>query len=317
MKTFLTIALITASAITFAGCEPGPANTAANSTNAANTSNTNAAKPTSAAPTTEALLALEKSAHEAFKNKDAKFWETFLANNFVGFGPEGRLDRAAAMKLYAGTDCDVKSVTVSDEKMTTYGTDAAILTTKVTTDGTCGGNKIPTDSYAASGFVRDGDKWKGVFHGEVAVTDPKAAPAKAAPAAPGPKDGPASAEADNALATALLAIENKSWEAWKARDSKTLDEISTSNFQYLSSMGLKDKAESTKFWTATPCEIKSFALTDPQAVSLTKDLALITYKGSAVGTCEGKPVPPMLWVASFNMKEGDTWKNAFYMDVAP
>ena len=52
-----------------------------------------------------------------------------------------------------------------------------------------------------------------------------------------------------------------------------------------------------------------------QAVSLAPDVALVTYKADVKGTCDGRPVPPSVWVASFNQKEGDTWKNAFYTDV--
>jgi len=38
-----------------------------------------------AAPSKAAIEALEKSAYEAWKSKDAKFWDTFLADNFVGW----------------------------------------------------------------------------------------------------------------------------------------------------------------------------------------------------------------------------------------
>jgi hypothetical protein len=261
-------------------------------------------------------MTLEKSAHDAFKNKDAKFWETFLSDKFVGFGATGRMDRAASMKQYAGTDCDVKSTTLSDEQMIAYGADAAILTTKVTSDGTCGGKKIPAETWAATAYVRDGDKWKAAFHAEAPVADPKAAPAKPAAAAPAKKEDTSEAT-DDALTTALLAVENKAWEGWKNRDAKAQSDLATSDFRYLSSTGLKNKDESIKGWSEPKCDIKSFSLTDPMAVSLTNDFALVTYKGNASATCDGKPVPPLVWVASFNMKEGDTWKNAFYFDVAP
>ena len=47
------------------------------------TSNT-AEKTAPAAPTKDALVTLEKSAYEAWKSKDAKFWDTFLSDKFVG-----------------------------------------------------------------------------------------------------------------------------------------------------------------------------------------------------------------------------------------
>ncbi len=320
MRIILSL-LLSVDAIALSDCEAPPAgNAGANKANTANTTNTNAAKPVAAAPTKEALMAIEKSAHEAFKNKDAKFWETFLSDKFVAFAqPAGRLDRAAAVKLYSGADCDLKSYSISDDQMTSYGADAAIVTYKLTSDGTCAGQKMDTETWVASAYVRSGDQWKGAFHAEAPIVDPKAAPAKSAPAKPAPPasdEGTAPPAAD-ALTTALLAVENKAWEAWKNRDAKTLNEVGTANFVYLSSAGRKNKEESTKIWTEPKCDIKSFSLTEPLAVSLSNDFALITYKGNASGTCDGKPIPPAVWVASFNIKEGETWKNAFYMDLLP
>src|SRR5215218_4500867 len=114
---FLILAAIAAFAMT--ACQPAAtANNAvvtnANS-NAISNSNANAAS-TAGAPTKEALMTLERSAYDAWKNKDAKFWDTFLAANFVGFGNSGKLDKATAMKEYAGADCDVKSSTLSEEQ---------------------------------------------------------------------------------------------------------------------------------------------------------------------------------------------------------
>jgi hypothetical protein len=50
-----------------------------------------------------------KSAYEAWKFKDAKFWNTFLSDKLVGWGSLGRLDKAAATKEYTGADCEIKS----------------------------------------------------------------------------------------------------------------------------------------------------------------------------------------------------------------
>ena len=50
-----------------------------------NVSSTNAAEKTApAGPPKSALVTLEKSAYAAWKSKDAKFWDTFLSDKFVG-----------------------------------------------------------------------------------------------------------------------------------------------------------------------------------------------------------------------------------------
>src|SRR5713101_1724270 len=146
-------------------------NAPANNANAANT----AAKTAPAAPTKDELVTLEKSAYEAWKSKDAKFWDTFLSDKFVGWGSSGRLDRASATKEYTGADCEIKSYALSDEKMSPRGKDAVLITYKATVNGTFGGQKIPANSWVAGVYVRDGEKWKAAFHAEDSIVDPKAA----------------------------------------------------------------------------------------------------------------------------------------------
>ena len=85
------------------------------------------------------LITLEKSAYEAWKSKDAKFWGTFLSDNFVGWGSFGKLDKASATKEYTGTDCEIKSYALSDEQVNLLGKDSALITYKATVNGTCGG----------------------------------------------------------------------------------------------------------------------------------------------------------------------------------
>jgi len=46
-----------------------------------------------------ALVTLEKSAYDAWKSKDAKYWDLFLSDRFVGWG-SSRLDKTSATKEY-------------------------------------------------------------------------------------------------------------------------------------------------------------------------------------------------------------------------
>lgn len=304
-------------AVVFTACVGPTGNVPANNSNAnANVANANTAKPTAAAPTKDALMALEKSAYEAWKTKDAKFWDPFLTDNFVGFGATGRMDRAAAIKQYSGTDCEVKSYTLSEEQMTPLGADAAVLTYKATYDGTCGGQKLPAQVWAGGVYVRSGDMWKGAFHAETPVVDPKTPTAKAA--APAKKDETAAKPAEakpDALTDTLMAVENKGWEAWKTRDVKGVEEIMAKEFTYVSGTGRQNRDEAIKGWSVPKCEGLGYTLSEPMAVSLTKDVAFVTYKADVKGVCDGRPTPPALWVASFDLKEGDNWRNAFYTDV--
>ena len=320
MKTVKCLILTIAGALFIASCAAPASNSPANANAANKNANSNAnSSAAAAAPSKDALMALDKGAYDAWKNKNASFWDSFLAANFIGYGATGRLDRAGAMKEYAGADCDVKSVSFSDDQMTMLGSDAALLTYKVTTDGTCGGQKVPPEAWAASVYVRDGDKWKGAFHADVPATDPNAPAAKAPAAASKPpaaqSPGAASTTTD-ATTESLMAVEKAAWEAWKNRDAKAVEAPMAKDFISLSSSGRHDRAASIKAWSEPKCEGLSYNFSEPKSVLLGKDAAILTYRADQKGTCDGKPIPPTVWAASFDVKEGDAWKNAGFMEIA-
>ena len=302
--------LTVAAACLFTACPAPDGNSAANTENA----NANAAKPEAEAPTKDALVALEKSAYDAWKNKDAKFWEDFLADKFVGYGQTGKLDKASAMKEYAGENCDVKSFEFSDESMTPLGNDAAFITYKVSVDGTCAGQKLPASSWAVGAYVREDGKWKGAFHAESPVIDPKApAPhGTAGPAAAPSANSKDEAAKPDAATEALFAVEKKAWDDWKAGNAKGLEEFAGKNMVSLSSTdGWTARDVTLKRW-AEPCEIKSVSLTDPASVSFGADYAVLTFVSSVDGTCGGQAVGKE-WGATIYGKEDGAWKAVMTM----
>jgi ketosteroid isomerase-like protein len=319
MKTIQHFVVGAVAAVLFAACTP-PANTPTNTN--ANTANANAnvaaAKP--AAPTVEALTALETKATEAWKNKDTKFWDTFLADNFVGFGADGkRYGKADVAKMMAEDKCEVKSYSFSDQHVTPAGADAAIITMKVTTDYTCNGKPGPSPVISASVYERSGDDWKAAYHNEVPVVDPKNMKAgEPKPAAPMAKTtaSPAAAATADALTDSLMAIEKSGWEAWKARDAKKLSDMTGSDLAYVDFMGnfASNKADTIKAWTEAKCEIKNFALSDGKSTMITKDAAILTFKGVPEGTCDGNPLKA-IWGTSIYVKDGDTWKPVYVFET--
>src|ERR1700760_491639 len=118
-----------AAALLFTACA---GNVPANHAHAANSAETT---PTASAK--NALVTLEKSAYEAWKSKDAKFWDTFLSDKFVGWSTSGRLDKTSATKEYTGSDCEIKGYALSDAQIQPLGNDAALITHKTTVDGAC------------------------------------------------------------------------------------------------------------------------------------------------------------------------------------
>lgn len=345
MKTILKVSLFALAAIGLVSCAP-PANTNSNSN-----SNTNTA-PKAAAPTADSLAALDKGAWDAFKAKDAKFFEGFLADNFVGFGDDGkRPTRAEVIKMIGENKCDLKNFSFSDTKVTMAGADAAVLTYKGTQEGTCDGQKVPSPIIIATVFVRSGDSWKAAYHNEVALIEPKAdaakdsnvasagetktepaataekkdAPAvaeKKAPMPPPPSSNTASntnstsTDAGDALTTALMAVEKKGWEAWMKKDPKAFEEILSKDISFVDSMGKATfgQSEVIKLWTGEGCKVSSVDVSDGKGSMITKDAAIFTYKGTAEGTCGGMKIEP-LWGTTVAVKEGDVWKAVYIFET--
>ena len=287
-------------------------NAPANKANAAKA----AEKTPRAAPTKDALVALEKSSYEAWKSKDAKFWDTFLSDKFVGYGSSGKLDKASATKEYAGADCEIKSYTLSDEQMKPLGNDAALITYKTTVDGTCGGQKLPATSWAASAYVRDGDKWEGAFHAKAPVVDPKAASAKAVDKKEAANKAEAKPAARDAGTDAMLAAEKAVWEAWRAHDAKKLEDLTARDIAFINIFGtyFASKADALKDWTGPGCDAKSVSVTGATGTMLSPTVGILTFKGGADGTCFGQKIGP-IWGTSVYVNDGDAWKWTFGINL--
>jgi len=287
-----------------------PETPAANAGNTAVANANTAAKPAAQPASMDAIAALEKQGWEGWKNHDAKVFNDLLSDRYVGFGKDGRQDKAANIAGMSKANYDVKSYSWSDEKLTNLSPDVAVLTFKATQDYMQDGKKGTSPTYCASVYVREGDKWKNLLYMENKVTDPKSPPKPTAS-----KDAAKPEASVDATTDALMAIEKKAWEAWKTRDAAGVESVMAPNFVYYGDRGFTAKADAVKLWSQAKCEGLDYAFGDAKGISITPDVSLVTYKADVKGKCDGNPVSPTLWVASFDTKEGNDWKNAFYIDL--
>ena len=313
MITIQRLLIITLACASLTACRPTTGDTAPtgarNTSNANTTANANTAKPAAAAPTKEALLAIEKQGWDAWKARDATSMGALLSDRYMGFGPAGRVDKAGSLKTLE-QKCEIKSYSFSDEQMHPIGNDVAVLSFRAAQDYTCDGKKGPADVWSSAIYAREGDTWKAVYYSETPALDPKAPTPKAATAITAQPD----AKYDD-LTTALMAVEKAAWDAWKNRDVKGVEAVMAKDFWTVSDSGRRDKAAAIKAWSEPKCEGIEYTFGEPKATSLTKDVALVTYKADVKGSCDGRTLPPTVWVASLSIKEGETWKNAFYTDM--
>ena len=334
------VAFFAVIAFAVAACAPP----AATNTNSNANTNTNSA-PKAAAPTADSLMALENKAWEAYKNKDGKYFEGFLGDTMIDGSGQGAMPKAEVVKHISENKADIKSFTLSEPRVTSAGADAAVLTYKGTIEGTENGKTLPSPVTVATVFVRSGTDWKAVYHNEVAIVDPakaggdmakkEAAPATekkddaagdakkdselsspAANSGAAANSNSASSSGDAALTDALLTVEKKGWEGWKAKDAKALGETTTKDIVFVDTMGkVTTGADVMKmFTTDNPCNVSSVSLSDGKATSISKDAAILVYKGTAVGSCGDMKLEP-LWGTTVFVKEGDAWRGALIFET--
>lgn len=340
MKRIFTLSVVAVAAFLMAACGGAADNKPANN---ANSANSNSAK-TGTAPTADALLAMDKSASEAWIKGDSKFFENFLSDKFVSYDGGQRVGKAEVVKYIGENKCEVKEGWKLEEpQMVMIDADTYLLTYKGEWDGSCTGKdgksmKIPSPVRAASVYARSGDKWAAVFHGENLIIDPKAPPVAEKKEEPKKEDAkkeePMKDEtkkdekaADSATAPvkpvpdpntdALVKLHTSGWEAFKAKDAKKFDELLMPNMVNVGPLGdvVSGKANVIKQWTETmKCEgINKVGITDGFASAISPTVELFTLKGTADGTCDGQKNGP-LYQSAIYVKEGDAWKLAFMFE---
>jgi hypothetical protein len=113
---------------------------------------------------TAALLPLEKTLWEAWREHDAKkiasltTAEISFINIFGTYFPT----KADALKDWTSPGCDVKSTSVTEATATMLSPTAGILTFNGAADGTCFGQKVGP-IWGTSIYVKDGTGWKWTF----------------------------------------------------------------------------------------------------------------------------------------------------------
>jgi len=132
-----------------------------------------------------------------------------------------------------------------------------------------------------------------------------AQPQPGASPSPAPKPKPRVSKA--LLLKQLSAKETKLWEAWKNKDPKPFQAGLSADSVMIGSGGVSNKADAIKEITSGGCDVKSFTLSDWKLAMIDADAAVITYKGAAVGTCGGQPIPAA-WASSVWIKRGGRWQ---------
>jgi ketosteroid isomerase-like protein len=144
---------------------------AANSNSSANSnSNSNSGSTTSAAPAkssnTDALVKLHQAGWDAFKAKDAKWFDSTLESSFTLVNPMGTVftTKADAIKEWTETmKCDgITKTSVTDGYSVAISPTLELFHLKGNADGKCDDHPNG-DIWQTALYVKDGDAWKLAF----------------------------------------------------------------------------------------------------------------------------------------------------------
>jgi hypothetical protein len=117
------------------------------------------------------------------------------------------------------------------------------------------------------------------------------------------------------LEDTLVNTERQLWNAWKAKDGSTFDRTLDPNAVTVGEKGVMDRAASIKEITAGNCQVQNFTLADTKVTQIDKDTALLTYKAHQDATCDGKKIPPDVYVSTLYKKHGDKWQPVFHQET--
>ena len=107
----------------------------------------------------ENLINLEKQSWEAWKNRDGKFFQSFLSDDHAEVTFGGVINKAQVVAGVASPDCVVKSYSVDRFTLTSVDANTALLTYRAEQDTTCNGQRVPSPVWVSSLYVKRGDRW--------------------------------------------------------------------------------------------------------------------------------------------------------------
>lgn len=111
-------------------------------------------------------------------------------------------------------------------------------------------------------------------------------------------------------------LETRAYAAWQSRDTRFWDRFLADSFIGWGSRGRLDKAGATREYAGADCKIKRFGLADEQVTRLGPGVALMTYRASVDGACDGRKIPATTRAAAVFVLDGNSWREAFHAGSA-
>lgn len=115
------------------------------------------------------LIALEKAGWEAWKNKDAAWFQANTTEECLWINSEGISDKTQVIKS-TSTDCEVNRFSLDNFKFVMLNENTALLVYTAMQDAVCNEKKIPSSIRASVAYVKRGGKWLESFYMETPMS---------------------------------------------------------------------------------------------------------------------------------------------------
>jgi hypothetical protein len=122
------------------------------------------AKAGKSTPSESAITDLEKSAWEAYKNKQADAFKALMSKDYYGVYAEGVKTLDAEIADMAKSD--LRDYSFSDIKVVFPHPKMAVMTYKTKLQATADGKDVSGTYNSGSVWIQQGGKWVGAFHTE-------------------------------------------------------------------------------------------------------------------------------------------------------
>jgi uncharacterized protein (TIGR02246 family) len=120
---------------------------------------------------------------------------------------------------------------------------------------------------------------------------------------------------DSSIQAEIVALEKRAFEAWKNKDKKYFEENMSEDGQFLDLNGVGAKAQYVKAIIENNCTVGTYALDNTKVTTISKDVALLTYRYSHDAVCGGNPEVSPIWASTMYVKRGGKWLIAFHQEI--
>jgi hypothetical protein len=108
-------------------------------------------------------------------------------------------------------------------------------------------------------------------------------------------------------------VEKTLWEAWKNKDRRPYEDLLSDKFFEVDMTRTYDKT--TEISYMDKCDLKDYAILDPQVSHLNHATVLLTYKATVHDICEGQPVPEHLIINIVFVRHKRKWLKVLDSEV--